>query len=94
MVTFRTRFWDLLSEKEKREGSRYNNISEMSDAMGISRVTLYKYANDELSSVDAGTIWSLMTFLDLSDDDLHRLLYIGNPPQLNAQEADAATVAA
>lgn len=89
MVKFRTRFWELLSEKEQRENSRYNNISEMSDEIGVTRATLYKYANEELASVDAGTISALMNFLGIEESKLERILLIGDNPQLNAQEGSA-----
>ena len=91
MAIFKTNFWDLLGEKEQRENKRYNNVSSMSEAMGISRATFYKYANDELPSVDAGTVESFLRFLDLNIEDLHRFLYIvGDEKQPNARRPNAA----
>ena len=93
MAKFRTNFWSLLSEKEQLENRRYNNVSEISKLTGISRVTLYRYADDELSSIDASTVRALMQFLNLKDGDIGRFLLIGVNPQSHAQGARAAVAA-
>ena len=92
MASFRTNFYSLLSEKEEREEKRYNSTTEISKAMGISRVTFYKYVDEELTSVDSNVINSFLEFLGVPQEDLGRFLVIGDSPQSNAQEV--ATVSA
>lgn len=89
MAKFRTSFWSLLSEKELKEGQRYNNLTDLSKEIGVSRVTLYKYADEELNSIDADTVSSFMGFFGLSDEQLGKFLIFGNFPQFHAQETHA-----
>lgn len=92
MAKFKTNFWTLLSEKEQRENSRYT-ISSISDATGVSRVTLYKYANEQLDNVNADAMKSIMDFLGLGDEDVASFLVIGINPQPDAQGEYAAAAA-
>lgn len=85
MASFRTNFYSLLSEKEDREGKRYANISKISNEIGISRVTFYKYVDEELSTVDSNVIDSFLEFLGVPQEDLGRFLILGDDPRLNAQ---------
>lgn len=89
MTAFRTKFWELLSEKEKRENKRYTNISDLADAVGITRTTFYKYADEQLTSIDVKVITSLMKFLGLELEDLSRFLILEPSPQLDAQESQS-----
>ena len=91
MAMFRTRFWELLSEKEARDKRRYNNVSELSDLIGVSRVTFYKYADEEMKNVEGKTVKAFMEFLGLSDVDLPRFLFIENSQQLYAQKDSDTT---
>jgi hypothetical protein len=84
---FRTRFWELLSEKEQREEKRYTNITAMAEQIGTSRVTLYKYADEQMTSVDANVIAGFLDFLGLESDEVGRFLVLEHDPQSNAQEA-------
>lgn len=86
MAMFRTNFWKLLSEREQETGKRYNNVSEMAREIGVSRVTLYKYADDSMTSIDAPTVHAFMKFLGVAENDLERFLIIASDPQLYAQE--------
>lgn len=89
LTAFRTKFWELLSEKEKRENKRYTNISDLADAVGITRTTFYKYADEQLTSIDVKVITSLMKFLGLELEDLSRFLILEPSPQLDAQESQS-----
>lgn len=94
MAKFRTRFWELLSEKELTEGKRYKNMSEVAALIGVSRMTLYKYADETLGAVDAKTVSAFMEFFGLDGDDVDRFLVLNDNPQLGAQEgrSNGATV--
>lgn len=86
MATFRTNFWKLLSEKEQSEGERYTNITALADKIGTTRPTLYKYADEAMTSVDAGVVFSFLQFFDLGVDEIGKFLTIDLSPQLDAQE--------
>ena len=85
MAKFRTRFFELLSEKEIRTGKRYS-MTAVAEELGISRVTLYKYAHETMTAVDAGTLDSFLNFFGLGPDEIDRFLILSDDPQLNAQE--------
>ena len=89
MATFRTNFWKLLSEKELQDGQRYTNISELAVSIGTSRVTLYKYADEALTSVDASVVQSFMEFFELGPEELYQFLVLELSPQLDAQDLSA-----
>lgn len=86
MAKFRTKFWELLSEKELTEGKRYNNMSEVAERVGVSRMTLYKYADETMPSVDAKTVNAFLAFFGLRQDEIDRFLVLNDNPQLDAQE--------
>lgn len=86
MANFRTNFWKLLSEKEQNEGERYTNLTALAERIGVTRPTLYKYADESMTSVDAGVIYSFLQFFDLGVDDIDKLLIIDLSPQQDAQE--------
>lgn len=92
MAVFRLKFWELLSEKELAEGRRYANISELSEQIGISRPTFYKYVDGTLTSIDVNVIESVMAFLGLDEEELARLLVLEHDPQSKAQGVPAAGV--
>lgn len=87
MAGFRTRFWELLNEKEQREGKRYTNVTAMAEQIGTSRVTFYKYADGQLTSVDANVIAGFLDFLELGLDEVGRFLVLEHDPQSDVQEA-------
>lgn len=87
MAAFRTKFYDLLIEKEQREGTRYTSITAMADEIGVSRVTFYKYTEETFTSVAANVVKGFLDFLDLSPDDLGRFLVMDLSPQFNGQDA-------
>ena len=93
MAKFKTRFWELLSQKERAEGKRYNNMSEVAGLIGVSRMTLYKYADETLGAVDAKTVGAFMEFFGLAGDDVDRFLVLSDNPQLDAQEGHSNGVA-
>ena len=89
MTAFRTNFWELLSDKEQKEGIRYGNIVELAKTIGTSRVTFYKYADDTLPSVDASVIQGFMDFLGLAPEELDKFLVLELDPQSGAQGVSA-----
>jgi hypothetical protein len=86
VAAFRTNFWKLLSEKEQSESERYTNITALADKIGTTRPTLYKYADEPMTSVDAGVIYSFLKFFDLGVDEIGKFLVIDLSPQPDAQE--------
>ena len=79
MAKFKTRFWELLSQKERAEGKRYNNMSEVAGLIGVSRMTLYKYADETMGAVDARTVGAFMEFFGLAGEDVDHFLILGEP---------------
>ena len=93
---FKLNYWELLSELELKKGRRYGNISEMAEMIGISRVTFYKYVDEQLSSVDANIVDRFREFLELETEEIGRLLLldVDDSPQNVAQDVPAIGVEA
>jgi transcriptional regulator with XRE-family HTH domain len=65
----RNRFAELLEEKQRREG-RYISIAEVANATGVTRRTLYKWQENQITQLDTKVIDALCAYFNVSFTDL------------------------
>lgn len=80
-VRFKLRFWELAFQREAARKGRSVNISKIAREIGVTRTTLYKYADEELTTLDAGVIAGLLVYLGLEPAELDRLIFFVGLPE-------------
>lgn len=82
---FKTNLWKLLGERQAETGERLT-VSELSDLVGLSRQTLYRYGNEDgTPTISADAIAALCSFFDCTYNEF---VYLDAPPLYKAQETE------
>ena len=78
-VTVNNRLGILLAEKQKQE-RRNISLSEVAEATGVSRQSLYKWENNKVNRFDTPVINAICKYFDIQPGELFEYVPDETPP--------------